>query len=144
MLEKGFQRLDHQRPNAGMAAAQAEQLEHDHQPRDVARKGLAEARAVRQDQVRLQLGEALVRNARAGKKAEAGVDAVDRLATRNDPLDRRGGFRHPLHGGIVETRARARPDPAQCRKIDVGRIELHAPTIGRSRPCSCAQSTAIR
>ena len=141
---KRLERLDHQRPNAGMAAAEAEQLEHDHQPRDVARQRLAEARAVRQDQVGLQLGEPVVGNARVGEQAEAGVDAVDRLAAGDDALDRGGGVGDALHRASSRRAARARPDAgAASRDRLPGRIELHAPTIGRSSPCSCAQSIAM-
>jgi hypothetical protein len=52
------------------AAPEAEQLQHDHQPRDMPRQRLAEPAAVRQDQVALQLGQALVAGcapARAGR-----------------------------------------------------------------------------
>ena len=89
-VEQPLQRLDDERPNARMTAAKTEQLEDDHQPHDVARERIAEAGTVRQDEVGLQLGQPVVRDARVGEQAEAGIDAVDRLAAGNDALDRRG------------------------------------------------------
>jgi hypothetical protein len=53
----------------------------------VARERLAEAGAVRQDQIALQLGQAAVGDAGVGKQAEAGVEAVDRLAAGDDAFD---------------------------------------------------------
>ena len=75
-----------------MAATEAEQLQHDHQPDDVARERVAEPGAVRKDEVGLELGKTLVGDARVRQQAEAGVDAVNRLAARNDAVDRSGGL----------------------------------------------------
>ena len=106
--QQAVERVDDRRADAGIAAAEAEQFEDDHQPRDVARQRLAEAGAVRQDQISLQLGEAGIGDAGVGQAAEAGVDAVDRVARRDDALDRRGGGGDAGQRGVVE-RARERP-----------------------------------
>ena len=65
-----LQRFDDEGADARMAAAEPEQLEDDHQPRDMARKRVAEAGAVREDEVGLKLGETVVRECacwRAGR-----------------------------------------------------------------------------
>ena len=176
-VEQRLERVDDLRPNARIAAAEAEQLEQDHQPRDVARQRVAETGAVRQDQVGLELGQAVVGNARVGEQAEAGVDAIDRLARGDDALDRGGGGGDALHRRVVERAAAPEPELAELVERDVFRIELQqvspscspakagvqsysmntarsaawAPAfagersgiIGKSSPCSRAQSIAI-
>src|SRR5256885_15630185 len=109
----------------------------------MARQRVAEPGAVRKDEVGLKLGKAVGRDARIGEHAEAGIDAVDRLAASDDALDRGGGAGDALHRGVVETRLGAGPQLAQGREVDVRRVELHASTIGKSSPCSRAQSMAI-
>ena len=66
-VEQALERVDDQRPDARIAAAEAEQFQDDHQPDDVARQRLAEAGAVRQDQIALQLGQPVVGNAGVGE-----------------------------------------------------------------------------
>ena len=96
-----------------MAAAETKQLQNDHQPRDVARKRIAEAGAVRKDEICLKLGQALVRDARVGEEAEAGIDAVDGLAACDDALDRARGFGDAGHRGFVEPGLGSRPELPQ-------------------------------
>src|SRR4051812_33402253 len=127
-----------------MAAAEAKQLEDDHQPRNVTRKRIAEPGAVRQDQVGLELGEAVIGDPGVGEDAETGVDAVHDAAAGNDPVDRSGGFVDALESGVVKFRARSAPEVAQGAERDLRGVELdHEPIIGRSSPCSRAQSIAI-
>ena len=119
---------------------------------------------MRQDEVGLELGEPVVGDARVGEQAEAGVDAVDGLAAGDDALDRRGGSRDALHRGIVEARVAPVHSwrswssemasglsfitsviPAKAGSSEKT-IPLSRETIwiiGRSRPCSRAQSIAI-
>jgi hypothetical protein len=70
---------------------------------------LAGADRVRQDQVLLQLRELLLRDVALGQDAEAGVDAVGRIALGDDGLD--GGGRGLDRG--VGFRARA----TGCRRL---------------------------
>ena len=95
-----------------MAAAEAEQFQHDHQPGDMARQRLAKPGAVREDEVGLQLGQPLGRDPRVGEQAEAGVDPVHRLARGDDALDRGGGGGNAAQRGVVEARGSARPQVA--------------------------------
>ncbi len=128
LVEQRLQRLDHQRPNARIAAAEAEQLQDDHQPRDMARQRIAEAGAVRQDEVGLKLGKALVGNARVGEQAEPGVDAVDGFAAGDDAIDRGGGGADAAHAGVVETRLRPGPELTQLVERHVFWIKIqHCP-----------------
>src|SRR5204863_1408584 len=78
---------------------------------------IAEAAAVRQDQIGLQLGQPVVGNARLREQAEAGVDAVDRAASGDDSADilRRRVDRRP--GVAMQRYRRAAPD---CAKIGEG------------------------
>ena len=64
--------------------AEADRLQHHHQPHDPRVERVAEPAAVRQDQVGLQLGQPVVRNAGLGEQAEAGIDAVDGAPARED------------------------------------------------------------
>ena len=89
------------------------------------------------------LGEPFVRDARVSEQAEASVDAINGLAAGHDAIDRGRRFRHALHRSVIEPRFGAAPQLAQLAERDVFWIELHLATIGRSRPCSWAQSMAI-
>ena len=126
-----------------MAAAEADQLEDDHQPDGVARQRVAEPAAVAEDQVALEVGELVGGDAGLGEQAEAGVDAVDGLAAGDDAVDRGGGGVDRGERGVGQAGGRAAPQVAQCGERDVAGIEDdHAVIIGRSRPCSRAQSIA--
>jgi hypothetical protein len=60
---------------------------------------------MRQDQVLLQLLQLLGRDVALGQQAEAGIDAVGRIALGDDGLDRGGGR---LDGGVGVRRQRQR------------------------------------
>ena len=132
-VEQPLQRLDHERPNARMAAAEPEQLQDDHQPRHVARQRIAEAGAVRQDQVGLQLGQAFGRDARVGEQAEAGVDAIDGLAAGDDALDRRRRSRR--RAASMRRRAgpprRSTAGAESSRSMSSGLSFTHPPSANR-------------
>ena len=66
-IEQGLERVDHDAADARMAAAEPEQLQHDHQPDDMARQRVAEPAAVRQDQVALQFGQPCRRGCASGR-----------------------------------------------------------------------------
>jgi hypothetical protein len=85
----------------------------------------------------------VVRDARVCEQAEAGVDPVDGFPAGNDAVDRLGGVGDTPHRGIVEPRFCTGPQIPQSSEIDCFRIELHEFTIGKSRPCSWAQSMAM-
>ncbi len=90
-VEQGLQCVDHFAADTRVAPAKANQLEDDHQPRDVARKSFAKPAAVRQDQVALQVGQPVGGNAGLREQAKAGVDSIDGLGRGNDAIDRGGG-----------------------------------------------------
>ena len=71
--------------------------------------GLAEAGAVRQDEVGLELGETGVGNSGVGEQAKAGVHAVDGFAAGDDALDRRRGGGNAIHAGGIQLGGSAFP-----------------------------------
>ena len=77
-------------PHARRALGEAGELERHHQPRDGDRHRRADAGGMRQHDVALQRLEVGGLDAHAGQLAEAGVDAVDRLAPGEDGRDRPG------------------------------------------------------
>ncbi len=123
-VEQALQRFDDQWPDARKAAPEAEQFQQYHEPRDVARQRFAEAGAVAEDEVGLELRQPIVGDAGVGEQAEAGVDPVHRLAARNDAIDRRGGGCDALHGGSVEHGRFARPKLAKRCSVDRFGVEL--------------------
>ena len=72
-----------------MAAGEAGDLEHQDQADHVIGQGRTHARAVRQHEIPLQRFELIFRDVRLCEFAEAGVDAVRRLAGGDDALHRR-------------------------------------------------------
>ena len=65
---------------------------------------------MREDDVALKLGQIGRLDAHAGQFTEAGVDAVDRLAAGENPLDRGGARDHAAVMGGVDGDRRAAPD----------------------------------
>ena len=122
-IDQRLESVDHRAANARETAAETEQLEQDHQSDDVARERFSEPARMRQDQVALEFGQPVARDSRVGEKPEAGVDPVDGLAARDDPLDRGGRGVDPLHARLVEARLGALPQAAQGRKVDSGGVE---------------------
>ena len=106
------------------------------------RKRIAKSGAVRENEIGLKLGEAIVGNARVSKQAETRVDAIDGLAARNDSLHAAAEVAmwssEALSSGFD-----AEPELSQLVERNILGIELHTFTIGKSRPCSRAQSIAI-
>ena len=148
LVEQGLQRVDDQRPNAGKTAAETEQFQNDHQPHDMARQRLAEAGAVGENEVGLQLRQAVGGDGGVGEQAEAGVDAVDRLAGGDDALDRGGAFGDALHRGVVEARAGALPELAQGAEVDGFGIERQCHGRASRRfamrgPAACVMSAMV-
>ena len=110
--EHGFQQFDGLRPHAGCALRQAGELQRHHQPGDSDRHRLADAGGMRQHDVALEGLEIGGGNADAGQFAEAGVDAIDRLALGDDPCDGLGAGLDLWPAGIVELRHGAAVDGA--------------------------------
>ena len=90
-VEQMLERVDDGAADPAVAAAEADQLEQDHHADGVARERVAEAAAVAEDQVALELAKLVGGDAGLGEQAEAGVDAVDGLAAGDDAVDRGGG-----------------------------------------------------
>ena len=76
------------------------------------RRRLADAGGMRQHDVALQRVEIGRRDAHAGQLAEAGIDAIDRLALGDDARDRRGARRDRRPAGGIELGAGAAIDRA--------------------------------
>ena len=106
-LQAGGQMLDRRPAHARGALREARELQRHHQPHDGSRQRLADAGGMREHDVALERREIGGADAHAGELSEAGVDAVDRLALRDDGLDGPGAG---LDGGaaILIERDRAR------------------------------------
>ena len=140
------QPLDHDRAHAREAAREACRLQHqDHAHRRV-RERRADAGRVRAHEVELQRREFVVGDPCLRELAEAGVDAVERLAGREPRAHRRERRLDGAPPALGEgKRIRAARDAAQVRERDrtgLQRERRHQRTDGRSRPCSCAQAIA--
>ena len=75
------------RGDAGMTTAQRLDLQEQDQPHDLRCEGRAGAGGMRADQIDLKSLQIGVGNARLGELAEAGVDAIDRLAGGEELID---------------------------------------------------------
>ncbi len=79
-VDEREQPLDHDRAHAREAAREARGLQHQDEPHGRVRERRADARRVRAHEIELQRRELVVGDARLRELAEAGVDAVERLA----------------------------------------------------------------
>ena len=142
-VEQRHERVDHFAADPAVAAAEADQLERIIMRTVLRGKRVAEAAAVAEDEVALELAELVGGDAGLGEQAEAGVDAVDGLAAGDDAIDRGGGGVDRGEGVVGEARGGAAPQVAQRVEGDgAGGEDDHLVTIGKSRPCSRAQSIA--
>ena len=122
-IEQREQGIDDVAAHTRHAMRKARGLQQQHQAHDRRCERLADAGAVRQHEVLLQLRQLVVGDARLRELAEAGVDAVDRLVARHqlahrthariDALARRPSERElgvarngPLQQGFVEPTGR--------------------------------------
>ena len=108
---------------------QAGELQGHHQASDRHRHRFADARGMRQDEVPLERREVAGRDPHAGQLAEAGVDAVDRLAAGHDGGD---GLR-----GASDQRQRGRVERTGAAAVD-------APPVGQRHGAGTDQGDAHR
>ena len=90
-------------------ATQRQKLQRQDQPHDAALQRIADAAAMRQDQVALKRRHIAPVDADRGELAEAGVDAIDRLIPGDDAGDAVGGAGNPGMGRGVEGNGGAVP-----------------------------------
>ena len=125
MIGESQQRLDHDRTNAGVAARQTGGLEGE----DQAYRGRCERRpcacGVGEHQPGLEFPQALIRDALPGEQAEPRVDAIGRVAARDDPGDRRRrGFDRRFPAGIKgQVQVGGAGDAAQVRQCQPGGLD---------------------
>ena len=81
--------------HAGIAEAQAVDLEPQHDAGDLGRHRFADADRVAQEQVPLELVKLVVGHALVGQRAEAGIDAVVGFAIGDRGLEPRRGSPRP-------------------------------------------------
>ena len=149
VLQQGHQGVDKPETHAGMAAGERDDLQQDHQAHDLVGQVFTHAGGVGTHQVPLQAREFVVLDPHLGEPAETGVHAVDGPALGDHLADGFGGFLDPAPGALAELDAHRRaPGPAQRgeryrRAVEFQSHRDPAPgAIGRSSPCSRAQSTA--
>ena len=96
LVEQREQGLDHLRPHARVAAGQGVGAQQEHAAHRGVAQRLPHSGGVREEEPLLEECQLVVGDAHPRQVAEAGVDAVDRLAARDRPLDRGAPGRHPL------------------------------------------------
>jgi hypothetical protein len=136
--QHSVEHLDGAHAHAGGAAAEARELQRHHQPHIGRPHRLADPGGVGEHDVALERGEVRGGNVHAGELAEAGVDAINRLAARDDGIDRpRARLDHRRRGG-VEPHGRAVCDRAPLHQGRASRRQRdrggHRPL--RTRACS--------
>jgi hypothetical protein len=96
-IDVGVQQLDHRLDDlgthAGISASEARDLQQQHQAHDLVGQQRTDAYAVREDQVALQQLQLVVGDVGLRELAETRVDAIHRLALRDDCRDRGGAAR---------------------------------------------------
>ena len=110
--EHRLEQFDRLGAHAGSALRQARELQRHHQPHDGDRHRLADAGGVRKHDVALEGFEIGGRNADTRQFAEAGVDAIDRLALGHDAGHGLGAGLDLRPAGIVQLRHGAAIDGA--------------------------------
>src|ERR1700730_11101988 len=110
------------------ATCQAIRLEDQDQPDGTVVERLAGSRCMAQHEMALQSAQLVVRNARLGELAEAGVETVDGFAARDDPLDRTSAFGE-LDPCLVREHDRERlaPQRTNAVKREPARVEEGGP-----------------
>ena len=136
----GRDAVERLRPHAGRALREAAELQRHHEPRHGRGRRLADAGRMRQHDVALKLGEIGRVDPHAGELAEARVDSVDRLAPREDALDRRRARRDPVAAGRIERERRPAPDRAPVGRA-APRPGRRTTVIGLSR---CARAAGLK
>lgn len=95
LFQHVFDEGDDFKPYAGCAATERNQLQRHDETHDVFRKRLADAAAMREDQIALQGGDIACRDADRGEFSEARIDAVNRLVACRDFRNARCRFSTP-------------------------------------------------
>ena len=88
---------------------------------------------------RLWLGQPIMRDPLLGEQAEAGVDAVHRLAPGHDARNGSGAGPDAIHGGAIQSRRLPKPQLAKNGEVDGFGIEEQGHGAGAlpdCRPCS--------
>ena len=133
----GEKRIDHRLANARVAARETRRLEAEDQPDDRRGERVADADAVRADQVELQLRQVGAVDARAGELAEAGVDAVDRRIAGRGALHDGGAGADALARCGVDPQRRA----AAVQSLQVVERQRTADEIHRGSAAHSASSS---
>ena len=111
-------------PHAGSAAAERDQLQRHDQADDVLRQRLADAAAMREDEVALQGRDIGGVDLDGGQFAEAGIDAVDRRIAGGDLGDAGSGLGDAgVEGGIEPGRLAGPVDGFELFQRDGARVE---------------------
>ena len=128
---EGEERLDDLAAHPGVAAGQAGDLEGDDEADDRRRERLPDPDRVGEDEVPLEELELLGRDVGRGEAAEAGVDAVGRLAAGHDGGDGRRPRVDGRQGGGIEVEGLAAAgDAAQVGEGEVAGAQEHGPEGG--------------
>ncbi len=152
MSKQRAQGIEKSERDARMSACQRIDLEREYQPDDGIGQRLPDAGRMREQEIALQLGQLIVGDAGLREQPEARVDPVGRMTGRHDLIHacrsgcdaRAVGFAHAQRGRCLVDLPKRRQGEAPRGHFDRG---VHGrccdPVMGRSSPCSRAQSMAI-
>ena len=126
--QHGLDQLNELPPHARGATAKAEQFQHHKQAGMAAGDGVADAAAMRQDQVALQGGGVFGGDPQAGEFAKPGVDAVNRRVPGGGGFDRGAGGLDPRFGAAVQ-------GDGQLFAVDAGQIGQGDVASGQGQGC---------
>jgi hypothetical protein len=98
-IQQRHQQLDQRRTAAAEALGQDIGAEQQHGPRFSFAQRLAHPTGVAMHQIGLQLGQVFIRNSHVGEFAEAGVDSINRLSSRQNLLNQCSALGHAGQGG---------------------------------------------
>ncbi len=98
-IEKIAEALGYQGTDAGVAFGKHVGADQHHGAHNLARERLADAHAVRADDIALELVELVARDAHIGEQPHAGIDRINGIVAGGEAIDERSGTIHLLARG---------------------------------------------
>ncbi len=131
-------------PHTGGALREARDLERHHEAHDLPPRRLADAGGMREHDVGLQPGQVGGLDADAGELAEAGVDAIDRLAPGDDGVHRPRAGLHPRQERGIDPHVSAAIDVPPHIEANVARSQRDRVRPGDHSPLHTRRCSGLR